>query len=124
MVIQRKEKGYCPTKACNKCSSKKWKGNTDMAVKREILCVWKNNDIENKQFRMVVEIDEQRDTFDIYIEQFVYVTDTNKDMWLRVEPQHYVDNSFHIPIFIMLSIFENLTAYIKRNFYSIGGCCD
>jgi len=93
-----------------------------MAIKREILGTWKN--IDNRQFRLVVEIDEQRDIFDIYIEQFVYVTDALKDMWLRVEAQHYVADNSKMPIFLALSLFENLVSYIKKNFYSIGGCCD
>lgn len=95
-----------------------------MAIKREILGTWKNDSTENRQFRLVVEIDEQRDVFDIYIEQFVYMNSVGKDMWLHVEAQHYVADESKMPVFLVLSLFENLTSYIKKNFYSIGGCCD
>lgn len=95
-----------------------------MAIKREILGTWKNDSTENRQFRLVVEIDEQRGIFDIYIEQLVYMNNVGKDMWLRVEAQHYVADCSVMSMFLTLSLFENLVSYIKKNFYSIGGCCD
>ena len=74
-------------------------------------------DHERREYRLISNITSQQGGIEIFVEQHVYNTKENKEVWLKVCPE-LVDKN-HMTLEQCAAILKHISEFVNENFYMV-----